>query len=283
MLPLHKIAWNEWRAPARPERVPEPEAMTDLEQIRSYIQAYEWGGPTSALQLYHLKALARTIRPGDTVLDLACGPGPLLLELARLYPSCRFIGADVSPPMLAALNERAAAEGVTHIRTLCEDIRELPSLAPNSVDVVISTSALHHLPDLPSLRATFERARAVMKPDATLYVFDFGLLRSPRTRELMVAEVAKLAPPVTARDYAMSLRAAFPVAEVFAHAGQVFGPALVRRRSALADFFYFLRTPPRLPRPDQAVVSRLQQIWRSLSAPARMEHAMLTWLQRGAG
>ena len=78
MLPIHKIIWHEAMAAERPERRPEPEeSMDDLAQVRSYVQAYAWSGPTSALQLCHLRSLAGLIRPGDTVVDLACGPGPL--------------------------------------------------------------------------------------------------------------------------------------------------------------------------------------------------------------
>ncbi len=172
MLPIHKIIWHEFRAKDRPVRVPEPsEAMEDLEQIRSYVKAYEWGGPTSALQLHHLRELSTMIRPGDTVLDLACGPGPLLLELAPLYPDCRFIGADLSRPMLEVLSESCAARGIRNVETLCEDIRHMPSLAPSSVDMVITTSALHHLPDLDCLGQVFERVERLLEAGRRLVRF----------------------------------------------------------------------------------------------------------------
>src|SRR5688572_20159869 len=130
----------------RPARQPESsEAMDDVEQVRSYVKAYEWGGPTSALQLHHLRELSRMIRPGDTVLDLACGPGPLLLELAPLFPQTTFIGVDLSGTMLEYLREEIAARGLANVSVLQEDIRSLPSVGTGTVDLVISTSALHHL------------------------------------------------------------------------------------------------------------------------------------------
>ena len=242
MLPIHKLIWHEWREKGTPVRVPEPEAMVDPEQIRAYVKAYEWGGPTSALQLYHLTQLARMIRPGDTVVDLACGPGPLLLELAPLYPDCRFIGADLSQPMLDSLKVRAAERGIRNIETLCEDIRELPSLQPGSVDMVITTSALHHLPDLACLEQVFQRVECLLKPDGGLYVFDFGLVRSPKTRALLVADVARKAPAVTAVDYKYSLDAAFLVSDVMTLARRLWNKPLIARRSSFVDFFYFIRT-----------------------------------------
>lgn len=283
MLPIHKIIWNEWREKRMPVRVPEPEAMTDPEQIRSYVKAYEWGGPTSALQLYHLRCLSRMIRPGDRILDMACGPGPLLLELARLYPDCQFVGADLSQPMLDALHQQALADGLKNVETLREDIRSLPSVSPGSIDLVISTSALHHLPDLASLRASFERTKIVMKPDARVYFFDFGLLKAKATRALMVAEVAKLALPLTVKDYGHSLDAAFAIQDVFGCSRDVFGSGVGRYRSRFVDFFYFLRSEASVDQVPSQVADFLRDTLKLLGAEARAELGMLGVLQRRVG
>lgn len=253
--------------------------MVDPEQIRAYVKAYEWGGPTSALQLYHLTQLARMIRPGDTVVDLACGPGPLLLELAPLFPDCRFIGADLSQPMLDALKEAAAQRGLRNIETLCEDIRELPSLLPGSVDMVITTSALHHLPDLECLEQVLERVELLLKPDGGLYIFDFGLVRSPKVRALLVADVARRAPAITAQDYKHSLDAAFPVAEVVDRARRSLKQPLVAKRSSFIDFFYFVQTAPRCL-PAHEVVNKLRSIRSGCASDVWLEWRMLNLLQR---
>ena len=115
MLPIHKIIYFEMFSQERPERVSEKETMNDLEQIRSYVKAYEWGGPTSALQLHHLKELSLMINDGDTIVDLACGPGPLLLELAVLYPESQFIGVDMAPLMLSHLQQTAESKNLKNI------------------------------------------------------------------------------------------------------------------------------------------------------------------------
>ncbi len=281
MLPLHKILWHEWREKSDPARVPEPsEAMEDMAQIRSYVKAYEWGGPTSALQLHHLRELSTMIRPGDTVLDLACGPGPLLLELAPLYPDCQFIGADLSRPMLDVLSESCAARGIRNVKTLCEDIRFMPSLAPSSVDMVITTSALHHLPDLECLGEVFERVERLLKPDGGVYVFDFGLVKSPRARELLVADVASKAPPVTAIDYAHSLNAAFPIHEVVSLARKQLHRPLTISSSRFVDFFYFIRSPARCQSAERTA-TYVQQMRQRCPAPVRLEAFLLSHLQMG--
>ena len=281
MLPLHKIVWHEWRARHdQPVRVPEPsEAMDDPEQIRAYVKAYEWGGPTTALQLHHLSQLSGLIRPGDTVLDLACGPGPLLLELAALYPDCRFIGADLSHPMLSALEETSAVRGLRNVETLCDDIRHLASIPDGSVDLIITTSALHHLPDALCLQQVFQRVRNLLKPDGGLYIFDFGLVKSQKTRDLLVADVAKKAPAITAADYAHSLRAAFPIAEVIDLARSELGLSLQVQVSSLVDFFYFIRTSDRAT-PPVRVSEYVEGISKRCGLASRLERSMLETMQR---
>ena len=281
MLPIHKVIWHEWREEDPPVRVPEPsEAMEDPEQIRAYVKAYEWGGPTSALQLYHLKQLSRMIRPGDTVVDLACGPGPLLLELAALYPDCRFIGIDLSQPMLDVLLEQAQARKLLgNVEIRCEDIRTLTSFGQAQVDMVVTTSALHHLPDLQSLHATLARVHSLLKSDGGFYAFDFGLLRSPKTRALMVKEVARSAPEVTATDYKHSLDAAFPIHEVIRAARLRLQRSITIKTSSFVDFFYFISTGSRFSGTSSGA-RYMHQRWNELSFHGRSEFGMLQFLQR---
>ena len=279
MLPLPKILWYEYTSPQRPARITEPEAMTDAAQVAAYVKAYEWGGPTSALQLHHMRELAAMIRPGDVVVDLACGPGPLLLELAPLYPDASFIGADLSPTMLEHLRRSAAERGLHNVSVLQEDIRTLPSLQGRRVDLVISTSALHHLPDEDGLRQVFERIRTLLAPEGGFYLFDFALLKSARARSLFVAEVAKLAPAITVQDYDVSLQAAYPVDFVMQTAAAALPRPYTASPSALVDFFYFLQSPARTSPPAQ-VQARLDAVWRGLSPAMKMEHLMLRVMRR---
>ncbi len=280
MLPIPQIIWHEFSArQARPSRIPEPQTMEDPCQIQDYVRAYEWGGPTSALQMHHLKEMTRRLRPGDTVLDLACGPGPLLLELAALYPECQFFGVDLSEAMLDHLRGRARDLGLSNVTALREDICKLPSFKDRSVDCIVSTSALHHLPDTDCVRRVFKRIATLLRPGSGFYVFDFGLLNSPKTRELMVREVAKTAPALTAHDYDMSLRASFPIREVMRLARQELPMPFTGLSSSFVDFFYFLQTPPRAMCPPHAR-AYMQSVWDGLPAAARLEYWMLRGMRR---
>lgn len=280
MLRLDKIFWNEYRTKEYPPRTNEPsEAMDDLDQIRSYVAAYEWGGPSSALQLHHLRNLSRMIKPGDTVLDLACGPGPLLLELAALYPECHFIGADLSPNMLKHIEIESRVRGLGNVSVLCEDIRTLPSLAETKVDLIITTSALHHVPTEDGLQEVFQRMRSLLREGGGFYIFDFGLLRSPKTREIFVKEVARLAQPITVHDYDISLQAAYPVKIVVALAEKELPKPFTAEVCSIADIFYFLRTGDRCE-PTERAQAYIDRRWRELSFTLKSEHIMLRTLRK---
>jgi ubiquinone/menaquinone biosynthesis C-methylase UbiE len=93
------------------------------------------------------------LRPGEVVIDVACGTG-LSFELLEdeVGPSGRLIGVDVSPDMLALAHARVAAHGwrnVTLIEAAIEQAR-LPEPADAALfmlthDVMQSTQALRHL------------------------------------------------------------------------------------------------------------------------------------------
>lgn len=253
--------------------------MDNLAQVTSYVQAYAWGGAMSVVQLHHLSELSSMIRPGDTVLDLACGPGPLLLELAAIYPECTFIGADLSPLMLRHLEQEARIRELKNVSVLHEDIRSLPSLQERTVDLVITTGALHHLPDEVSLGQVFQRIRSLLTPRGRFYIFDLALLKSPKTRRAIVEEARKLAPPITAEDYDMSLQAAFPLDVTCRLAKEELPRPFLTSSCAFADLFVSFKTPSSTQRSSRAQEA-IDQRWRTLPLSLKFEHLMLRWLRR---
>jgi ubiquinone/menaquinone biosynthesis C-methylase UbiE len=219
------------------------------------------------------------IKPGDTILDLACGPGPLLLELAAIYPDCHFIGADLSPTMLESLRIEANKLGLKNISVLCEDVRYLPTLENKKVDLIITTSALHHMPNELVVQQVFKKIKSLLKEDGGFYIFDFGQLKSKKARAVCVAEVAKLAPPITAYDYDMSLNAAFPIDLMFKLAIEELPKPYTASASSLFDFFYFLQSSPRT-KPALQAVNRIAECSKTLSLAMKIEHQMLRLLRR---
>ena len=88
--------------------------------------------------------------------------------------------------MLYYLRTESENRSLINVRVLKEDIRSLPSITNASIDVVISTSALHHLPNDSDLESTFLNISRILKPEGRFYLFDFGLLKSPQSRRLLL-------------------------------------------------------------------------------------------------
>lgn len=84
------------------------------------------------------------VQPGMVCVDLGCGGGRLALELAR--HGATVIGVDVSDAMVERMTSQAKSEGLTTVSGIVSPIEHL-KLDPDSVDLVISNYALHHLLD----------------------------------------------------------------------------------------------------------------------------------------
>jgi SAM-dependent methyltransferase len=118
----------------------------------------------------------------ERVIDLGCGRGAVLIMLARLVPQGRAVGVDLWRSVDQSGNDptstlsNAAAEAVT-VDLITADLRALP-LATGSVDVVVSSLAIHNIPDGPGrMRAVSEAAR-VLRPGGRLVFADFRHARA---------------------------------------------------------------------------------------------------------
>jgi ubiquinone/menaquinone biosynthesis C-methylase UbiE len=74
-----------------------------------------------------------------TILDLACGSGPLLAECAASYPGADLIGVDMSPDELALAKARLSGSVVTLHQAMAQDLSMIDTA---SVDVVLCHWAL---------------------------------------------------------------------------------------------------------------------------------------------
>jgi len=100
------------------------------------------------------------LRPGDVVLDLACGPGIFTVEWAkRVGPDGLVIGLDISAPMLARAVRHVRQWGLTNVPLVRGDAHCLP-LADGSLTKVNCSAGFHQLPDLPRALAELDRVSA---------------------------------------------------------------------------------------------------------------------------
>jgi ubiquinone/menaquinone biosynthesis C-methylase UbiE len=111
-------------------------------------------------------------RPGQTVLDVACGTGEQTLAFARA--GCSVVGVDLSADMLA--RARAKAAPGASVQFLYHDASSLP-FDGESFDVVTISLALHDMP-LAVARDVLAEMRRVVKPHGTVVVVDYAT--SPR-------------------------------------------------------------------------------------------------------
>jgi len=115
---------------------------------------------------------AANLKPGEAVLDVACGTGTLAIAAAREVGSTgEVIGIDAAPEMLARATHKAGRSGsgasFTH-----GTAQSLP-FAGERFDVVTGTPMLHHIP--PAARMAFAAdARRVLRPGGRILLVDFG-------------------------------------------------------------------------------------------------------------
>jgi arsenite methyltransferase len=114
--------------------------------------------------------------------DIGCGRGAVLTMLARLVPAGRAVGVDLwrsvdqsgNGPLSALSN--AAAE-VVPIELVTADMRALP-MATGSVDLVVSSLAIHNIPDEPGRMMAVAEAARVLSPGGRLVIADFRHVRA---------------------------------------------------------------------------------------------------------
>jgi ubiquinone/menaquinone biosynthesis C-methylase UbiE len=127
----------------------------------------------------------------SVVLDLGCGSGQVTLPLAT--GAAHVLAVDVSAEAVTMLEERASREGVVNIQGLAQPIETL-ELQPESVDLVVSNYALHHLRDADKADA-LARAYRWLRPGCRLVLGDmmFGRGTDRRDREIIRSKVRALA------------------------------------------------------------------------------------------
>jgi demethylmenaquinone methyltransferase/2-methoxy-6-polyprenyl-1,4-benzoquinol methylase len=102
------------------------------------------GYPQRSQRVRAVRAL--DLRPGDFVIDMACGTGlNFSLIQEAIGPAGRIVGVDLTDAMLARARERIARNGWRNVTLEQADAAEFEF--PSGVDAILSTYALTQVPD----------------------------------------------------------------------------------------------------------------------------------------
>jgi ubiquinone/menaquinone biosynthesis C-methylase UbiE len=104
--------------------------------------------------------------PEDTSLDVACGPGLIVVAFARVVKHAT--GIDITPAMLERARTYAREQGVANVTWQQGDVLPLP-YADGSFSIVTSRFAFHHFLDPGAVLTQMAR---VCRPGGTVVVVD---------------------------------------------------------------------------------------------------------------
>ena len=200
------------------QRVPEPELMDEVYQVKAYAAADFSDGDHALIAdlADYLCSVNQIPHQGSMIIDIGCGPGNISEGLARYWPDSTVVGIDGSEAMLAVAKDRQqkASPDLKRLSYRCLNISAMASssfaLASNA-HLIVSNSLIHHLHNPDQLWMAIKNLAA---PGAVVFHRD---LRRPSTSQQAAALQLKHlphAPAVLIKDYLASLHAAFTVEEI---------------------------------------------------------------------
>ncbi len=140
----------------RPEAIPTPGAIIFNATVSIVLRK-----PEAKIA----KEIMKKTRSG-TIIDLGSGPGYLSIDVARRSPGLQVYGIDLSRQMVKIA--RRHAKGVDNVQFVFGNAAKLP-FEDNSIDLVISTGALHHWK---TPRLVFDECHRVLKTGQEAWIYD---------------------------------------------------------------------------------------------------------------
>jgi 2-polyprenyl-3-methyl-5-hydroxy-6-metoxy-1,4-benzoquinol methylase len=118
--------------------------------------------------------LLAALADGIEVLDVGCGRGRALAQMAAAFPRSRFHGFDLSEDAVVEGNAQAAAAGLGNLRLAVRDVAAMDEAG--RFDLVTAFDAIH---DQAQPAAVLARIHAALKPGGVFLMQDIGASRDP--------------------------------------------------------------------------------------------------------
>lgn len=123
-------------------------------------------------------------RPGQRVLDLACGTGTLAIMLKQRFPDADLTGIDGDAAVLAIASRKITRAGLAI--PLDHGLSFALPYPDAHFDRVVSSLFFHHL-SWPDKQRTAAELYRVLKPGGELHVADWGKATGPVSRAAFLA------------------------------------------------------------------------------------------------
>lgn len=113
---------------------------------------------------------------GMTIADIGCGPGFFTIPAAQIVgPTGLALAADIQGEMLSAVRSRALEHGLTNVRIVKTNDREIP-IPPGTCDFALLAFMLHEIEH----RASFlHRAARALKSGGKLVTLEWDKVEGP--------------------------------------------------------------------------------------------------------
>ena len=129
------------------------------------------------VQRVHRRLLDQAgVRPGQRVLEIGCGTGNLLLAAKQAQPAATAVGLDPDLTALARAARKARRRGLA-VQLDRGYADQLP-YADDSVDVVLSSFMLHHVP-ADQRGPAIREVQRVLRPGGALHLVDIDAASAP--------------------------------------------------------------------------------------------------------
>ncbi len=159
---LVALAWIGTR-PMKVPRMPEKEHPEDDAATIAYNSIGNW--LIFKFERWMILKVLKKIHPTGILVDAGCGPGYLIADITKTFPSLEVIGLDLNEKTITIAKHNQVK---SQLNFIVGNIQKLP-FESNSLDIVTTSLSLHHWANG---QEGLEELYRILKSDGRLILFD---------------------------------------------------------------------------------------------------------------